>query len=356
MRWEFVTQRPQHVIGRFKNNRIFIEEPVHLSNSQPSHIFKVGENLSVVQPKAENYTENVLTIVKEFLESERVNPILWFYSPAFYEFADKIPHSLIVYDCMDELSAFKGASEQLITQEKELLKRADIVFTGGKSLYEAKSKLHPHVYCYPSSVDKNHFQKALEESTIIPDDIQNIPTPIVSYIGVIDERINLELLDNIARQRSDISLVMIGPVVKIDPHTLPGHPNIYYLGQKPYSLLPAYLKATTVAMMPFALNESTRFISPTKTLEYIAAHKPILSTPIRDVTRDYAKYIAICENAGQFLSAVDMFISETERDRCRRIQKYHQLLDAVSWDKTVTGMKKKITELLKRKAETILNV
>lgn len=349
LRWEFVTQRPQHVIARFAKDRkvLFVEEPIGYDPrcEGTAHIIRVNQNITVLQPciTGENLIDELEPIVKEHMQRLNIKrPNLWFYSAAFHEMTERIPHQAVIYDCMDELSAFKGASRALIDQERTLIQKADVVFTGGKSLYEAKRKISDQVYCYPSSVDQAHFEKALNAETIVPEGIKHISGPIVGYYGVIDERIDLDLLEQVAAAKPDISFVMIGPVVKIEEADLPNHDNIYYLGGKPYQELPAYLKAIDIAMMPFALNESTQFISPTKTLEYIAALKPIISTPIYDVKRDYNKVLSIVENAEDFIAAIEKYIAESEEEQKNRYRQYEEILQAVSWDKTVAGMQHNI--------------
>ncbi len=353
LRWEFVTQRPQHIISRLAKNRkiLFVEEPIgHEPHERgTAHTYQAAENVLVMQPRTDfgKLAEEIAPLVQDFLKKEGwEQPILWFYSAAFGDLADLIPHSLLVYDCMDELSAFKHAPQSLITQEKRLLAEADVVFTGGKSLYEAKKLLSDRVHCYPSSVDSAHFKQALHASTVVPADMKDIAHPIVGYYGVIDERIDYELIGAIANQNPEVSFVMIGPVVKVDPADLPKAENLHYLGGKNYSELPSYLKGFDIAMMPFALNESTKFISPTKTLEYIAAQKPIISTPIYDVVRDYSEVIPIVETGEQFTTALADFLQEDDAHREARLRKYETILQAVSWDKTVAAMERNLSAAL----------
>ena len=358
LRWEFVTQRPQHIISRLARHRkvLFVEEPIgHAPHERgTAQLYQAAENIQVLQPRTDpgRLVEEIAPLVLDFLQREQwEQPMLWFYSAAFGDLADQIPHSLLVYDCMDELSAFKGAPLSLITQEKRLLAEADVVFTGGKSLYEAKRLLSEQVYCYPSSVDSAHFEQALHAATVVPPDMKDIAHPVVGYYGVIDERIDYELLGAVARQNPEVSFVMIGPVVKVDPADLPKADNLHYPGGKSYAELPAYLKGFDIAMMPFARNESTKFISPTKTLEYIAAQKPTISTPIYDVVRDYASVIPIVETAEQFSTALANFLREDDAQREARLRKYDSILGAVSWDKTVAAMERNLVEALVMKNE-----
>ena len=356
LRWEFVTQRPQHLISRLARHRkvLFVEEPIghDFQERGTAQMQQVAENILVLRPRTDfnRLNEEIAPLVLDFLERAHwQKPILWFYSAAFGALADRIPHSLLVYDCMDELSAFKGAPPSLIEQEKRLLATADVVFTGGKSLYEAKKQWSDKVWCYPSSVDSAHFAQALHAGTTIPADLQKITRPVVGYYGVIDERIDYALLESTAKQNPEMSFVMIGPVVKVDPAELPRADNLHYLGSKDYSELPAYLKGFDIAMMPFARNESTKFISPTKTLEYLAAQKPIISTPIYDVVRDYSAVIPIVETAEQFSTALANFLGEDPAQREVRLGNYQNILQAVSWDKTVAGMEHNLARALAAK-------
>jgi glycosyltransferase involved in cell wall biosynthesis len=351
LRWEFVTQRPQHIIGRLAKDRkvLFIEEPIGFGPEEEgqARTIQVTDNLLVIQPRVhpDRLIEHLATLVDQYLpRQEGQGPVLWFYSPAFQEVTAHLPHSMVVFDCMDELSAFKGAPPSLIEQERHLINKADVVFTGGKSLYEAKSQLHKNVYCYPSSVDRAHFEQALHPEVKVPADLAALPHPVIGYYGVVDERIDYALLEEVARTNPDMSFVMIGPVVKVEEADLPRVENLHFMGGRQYNELPAYLKGFDIAMMPFALNESTRFISPTKTLEYIAAQKPVVSTPITDVVRDYSHVIPIARTAGEFSAALRTFRQENAAARERRRHEYEQILQAVSWDKTVAAMQENMDQ------------
>jgi glycosyltransferase involved in cell wall biosynthesis len=345
LRWDFVWQRPQHIISRLArtNNIFFVEEPIPYSPDEEG-TFKITERengIVVLQPRMQS--KNLIAhMAKELMpliaSYKMTDPILWFYSPMFKQISKYIPHSMMIYDCMDQLSAFKNAPPALLKNERELLVSADLVFTGGKSLYEDKMTYNRNVHCFPSSVEREHFAKALVKQGDVPADIKNIPHPIVGYYGVIDERMDQKLLKEIATRLPHVSFVLIGPVVKIDPEKLPRLPNIHYLGQKQYDELPDYLRAIDVAMMPFALNRSTKFISPTKTLEYMAALKPIVSTPIYDVVRDYSNEVAIVSTAAQFSKAIESYLSETPTERKLREAKMEAILNNTSWDKTTQKM------------------
>ncbi len=357
LRWEFVTQRPQHIVNRLAQGRkvLFIEEPIAYTDEDrgTARTVQVGKSVTVVQPHIshEHMIAELEKIVAEYSEKLAIkNPILWFYSPMFSDIIPSIKnHRLVVYDCMDELSAFKGASPELKFKERMLVSYADVVFTGGKSLFESKKTLKENVFCFPSSVDRQHFASAKTGLTRVPKDIANLPGPVVGFYGVVDERLDLDLLAETARLRPDVSFVVIGPVVKISESDLPQAANLHYLGGKKYEELPGYLKVFDIAMMPFAMNDATKFISPTKTLEFMAAGKPIISTPIYDVVRDYSNVVSIVKNAQDFSDAITNVQNESASNIRQREKETETILHKTSWDTTVQQMKKLMSEALVNK-------
>lgn len=332
LRWDFVYQRPQHLITRLaKNYRILVVEepqPTTLNGHSPFEVREVQPNIHVLRPPVQSM-ESIGPFLKKHLKN-RVFPIGWFYSPSFISVLETLDFGTVVYDCMDELSLFRGAPAQLIDQENQLLAAADIVYTGGKSLFESKKLKHHNVFCFPSSVDINHFSNVSDLS--MPDDLKEIPQPIVGYYGVIDERIDLDLLRKTAAKSPETSFVMIGPLCKISESNLPQADNIHYLGMKSYGELPQYLQHFKIAMMPFALNDATKFISPTKTLEYMSANKPIISTRIKDVERDYSNCILLINDENDFCEAINKASSQD-------LGEYRKILEKTSWDTTAESMK-----------------
>src|SRR3954447_14191306 len=319
LRWNFVFQRPQHLMSRFARemNVIFWEEPVEIGPRETAFL-QVREapdsaNVRVIVPHmpqgmpADAREAALSRLLDAHLATVRGTLIAWYYTPMMLPFSKHVTPDLTVYDAMDELSKFKFAPTHLLDLEQELIDRADIVFTGGSSLYEAKKDRHHSVHCFPSSVDRCHFAKARARQ-FDPADQEDLPKPRLGFYGVIDERFDIELLDRIAEMRPNWSFVMVGPVVKIAEEDLPRRPNIHYLGPKTYAELPGYLSGWDVALMPFAMNESTQFISPTKTPEYLAGGKPVVSTPIKDVVRHYGHL----EGVG-IASTPEEFVAECER-------------------------------------------
>ena len=362
LRWNFVFQRPQHLMSRCAQGRrvFFIEEPIFGDYAEGRLDVSMHESgVWVVVPHLpENLSEEAASAAQQvlldglFTEHQIRRYICWYYTPMALAFTRHLQPLAVVYDCMDELSAFKGASPALRDQEAELFRRADLVFTGGQSLYESKVHQHPNVYAFPSSVDVAHFQKA-RNITQDPADQANIPHPRLGFYGVIDERMDLELLSGIALSRPDWHLVIIGPVAKIDPAVLPRHENIHYLSGKDYKDLPAYLAGWDLAMLPFARNESTRFISPTKTPEYLAAGKPVVSTSIRDVVRPYGQsgMVLIADTVAEFVAAAEKATQEDSKSSVR-LRRVDAFLKQISWDRTWADMIHLIESAINVKAQS----
>ncbi len=348
LRWNFVYQRPQHLLSRCAKQRrvFFIEEPIFgLHPTARLDISRHESGVWVVVPHLpEGMSKEAIVAAQQvlidelFAEHDLSQYILWYYTPLAMAFTRHLEPLVVVYDCMDELSLFAGAPLALKECEAELFKRADLVFTGGQSLYEVKRNQHPNVYAFPSSIDRGHFAQArnfIEE----PADQADIPHPRLGFFGVIDERMDLELLGGIAEARPDWHLVIIGPVLKIDPAILPRHDNIHYLGGKAYQDLPQYIAGWDVALLPFACNESTRFISPTKTPEYIAAGKPVVSTSIRDVVRPYGELglVRIADTVAEFVAAAEAAMNENPNESGWLLM-VDAFLMQISWDRTWANM------------------
>ena len=349
LRWNFVYQRPQHLMtGLSSTHRVFfIEEPYYDSIAKSNyHVYKEPlSNVFVVVPhlprglSQEESDQSMREIIDSFLQSEALSGfILWYYSPMMFGFSDHLDSLYTIYDCMDELSAFLFAPPALKENERALMQRADLVFTGGHSLYEAKKTMHRNIYCFPSSIDKNHFLTA-RQTPADPVDQCNIPSPRIGFYGVIDERLNISMLDDLADLRPAWHFILIGPVVKIDPATLPARANIHYLGAKQYNELPQYLGGWDIAMMPFALNASTQFISPTKTPEYLAGGKPVISPSIRDVVTSYGEsgLVHIADTPGEFITAAET-IFDNHGEPAGWLEFVDGFLANMSWEITVREM------------------
>jgi glycosyltransferase involved in cell wall biosynthesis len=361
LRWNFVYQRPQHLMSRFANvTRVFfVEEPIYEGTEASLDINVHLPKVTVITPKlpvgcchgaeANNYVHQLL---KQYMITHNIEPcVFWYYSPMALNFTRSFQSLVTVYDCMDELTGFLFAPPDLVALEGELFGLADAVFTGGNSLYEAKKNRHANIHAFPSSIDQSHFAKA-RVRTEEPLDQSRIPAPRIGFYGVLDERLNLELVAKMAEQKPDWNFIFIGPVVKIDPSTLPKRNNIHYLGGKSYDQLPAYLSGWDVAMMPFAKNASTRYISPTKTPEYLAGGKPVVSTSIADVVNDYgnAGLVAIADTAEDFVARIEEILSRPTDPKWLRAVDNH--LAGISWDKTWARMNNIIVQAIEKKIDS----
>lgn len=363
LRWNFVYQRPQHLLSRMAAKRpvFFIEEPeldrggtVRWERSTPQ------PNVTVLRPRtpirAPGFHPDQIALLKPLMadlaaELDGSSLLAWLYTPMALPLAQQLTPDAMVYDCMDELSLFLGAPPELLDYEAALLERADVMFTGGPSLYRAKQSRHPNVHCFPSSVDALHFSQArpgATESAGEAEDQSAIPHPRLGFYGVIDERLDLPLIDAVAAARPQWQIVLVGPVVKIDAASLPRRPNIHYFSQRSYEKLPSYLAGWDVCLLPFARNDSTRFISPTKTLEYMAAELPIVSTPITDVAEPYGDIVYLGGTPEEFLAACDEALTSDAGERDRRATLMRKVLSGTSWDVTVSAMEELLAAAMEK--------
>lgn len=363
LRWDFVYQRPQHLLSRYATvQRVFvIEEPIFHNDCNTLQVVEKAHNIWVIVPMIThgNSFNEIEQIQKDlldrfFIDRQIENYIFLYFTPMAIGISDHFKPVLTIYDCMDELSSFKFAPPELIPRENELLLKADIVFTGGHNLFQAKKNSHHNIHPFPSSIDKEHFFKARTNS-LEPHDQASIPHPRFGFYGVVDERFDLNLINEVANSRPDWHFVIIGPVVKIDPESLPKAKNIHYLGSKQYAELPDYLGSWDIAIIPFLRNESTRYISPTKTPEYLAAGKPVISTSIIDVIRPYGdlNLVRIADTPEGFILAAEKEL--TLSDKTKWLEKVDEHLQENSWDITWNRMMQLISEKLNEPKHHISN-
>ena len=332
----------------------FIEEPIWVEGADHLELTRSPEGVLIVVPHLNRGTRNAevaqADLLGDLFERDGIQRyLLWFYTPMALSPCMNLRPLATVYDCMDELGAFKDAPPLLVERERELFALADLVFTGGWALYERKKDQHSNVHAFPSSVDVPHFAKARAPQTE-PDDQRPLARPRLGFYGVIDERMDLELLAAVAAARPEWAFVMLGPVVKIDAASLPQAANIHYLGSKSYADLPRYASGWDVALLPFARNASTEFISPTKTPEYLAAGLPVVSTSIRDVVRPYQalELVYIADTAADFVAACEAALAEPARGRLARADEF---LSQLSWDRTWQEMSLLVELALQRRSD-----
>jgi len=358
LRWDFVWQRPQQIFSRLAQHHpiLFIEEPLSVTSAPAIRVSEPYPNVLRLVPVLDTTVmdfdeqcDAILPLLYQQLErcnfsAERLSgAVQWFYSPMPAPkmlgcFGEAVT---VVYDCMDELANFRFAPRDIAERERLLLQRADVVFTGGYRLFESKSRYHDNTHFFGCGVDVDHYSRARSPKTRLPAEVAGLDRPVFGYFGVIDERIDYELIARLADGCPQGAVVMVGPVVKVDPDSLPSRPNIFWLGQRSYDDLPALVKSFDVCLMPFALNESTQYINPTKTLEYMAAGKPIVSTAVPDVVRQFTPIVAVAHSIDEFIEAAHNASESPDR---ARIDRGIALAEASSWDRTVASMRRLVLE------------
>ena len=364
LRWGFVWQRPQQFLSRFakKHQILFVEEPFfdRPLGAEPDVSFhRVMPNVTVVTPHVDSswnrnpklpqrlreFTQQAIRHMNQNGEFDR--PLLWYYSPMDSSWSlGYIENRGVIYDAMDELSQFSGAPRALIDNEARLMQYADVVFTGGYELSLKKKQRHDNVQFFGCGVEFDHFARAQDSSTMIPPDIDFMARPILGWFGVVDERVDYNLVGEMARMKPGWSFAMVGPVVKVDPNLLPHFPNLYFLGGRDYSVLPNYCRAFDICMMPFALNAATEYINPTKALEYFATGRSVISTPVKDVVRQHGDVVEIVKTPGEFVQAAERLLSDPPHDRIERaIEKARRS----SWESVVQNMQDLIKEAIGKK-------
>jgi glycosyltransferase involved in cell wall biosynthesis len=351
LRWDPFCQRPQHVLSRIARRWrvIFIEEPVPGSERNEIEVFEPVPGVQVWRPHvtgaAPGFHDDHLPALQKLLgdamgEQAVTDYWLWFCTPMALPLAAQLRPRGVVYDCMDDLAAFRNAPRQIVQRENALFKIADLVFTGGHSIHNAKRSRHPDVHCFAGSVDAQHFANVAGAHPLHAD----IPRPRLGYCGPIDERVNLVLLDAIARERPDWNIVMVGPAVKIDPLSLPRRDNIHWLGPRSYDELPALISGWDVCLLPFALTDATRSLSPTQALEYMACGRPSVSTSIRDVAERYGPLVRIADTPEGFVADCEMIMQRTADERAAHEEAMAHLVARSSWDSTVQAMADLVAE------------
>jgi UDP-galactopyranose mutase len=321
LRWNSVFQRPQQLLSRFAKRRevYFFEEPIQGDEDHLRTDTCPATGVKVLTPLLRDSGDiDALRRMVDLLMARLGTASAWYYTPLARAFSDHVPWRAIAYDCMDELAAFRFAATDMKAREQRLIADADVVFTGGLSLHEARRDQHANIHCFPSGVDLDHFIAA-RDGLPEPGDQAHLPRP------------------RMAELRPGWHFAMLGPVAKLAPEELPQAPNIYWLGGKPYAELPRYLSHWDVALMPFALNESTRFISPTKAPEYLAGGCRVISTPVSDVLRRFEgiEAVAIAEDAEGFVAAAELAMARGDSSDFAAVD---DLLAVSSWDAIAVRM------------------
>ncbi|HKP92663.1 MAG TPA: glycosyltransferase [Chthoniobacterales bacterium] len=368
--WDWVWQRPQQFLSRFSKRHpiLFIEAPYPSAKASVARatLREISDypNIIVLQmemPAArwndgawvdKKRRQLVQSVLAGPLGKRFESPVQWFYDPmAVTAFAGHLNERAIVYDCMDELSLFRGSPPELVRRERELLAVADVVFAGGPKIWRAKREFNKNCFSFGCGVDAKHFARARNPELPVPQDIADRPHPVYGYVGVVDERIDYDLLAALA-DHGDGSVVIVGPSTKVDPATFPQRPNLYWLGGRDYSELPAYAKGFDVCLMPFAINDATAFINPTKALEYMGTGRPIVSTAIDDVVDQFSEVVAIARDHTDFILKARASAARPDE---RRIRRGLALVRRNSWESIVRQLEQHIAETLASKRALEVN-
>ena len=336
LRWSWVWQRPQHLVSRLARRRAaagartwFVEEPTtgevaepYLEHEDCGDVTRVwlvvpaGQRAAGHQPFGCDGSEGYADLLAELLAEQGRPPApdVWLYTPMALEIAERLDPGRLVYDVMDDLASFRNAPEGLVLRQRRTLAEADVVFAGGRSLHAAVvASGRRDAHLFPSGVETGHYAQSRRLR-------RAGPAKVAGYVGVIDERVDLSLLGELAALLPDWTIRVVGPVAKIDPSALPQAPNIEYPGLVAYERLPEVMAGFDVALMPFALNHATRSISPTKTLEYLAAGLPVVSTRVPDVVADYATVVHLADDGADFAAACRQVVQHSADDRDRRLR------------------------------------
>ncbi|MDB6053566.1 MAG: glycosyltransferase [Verrucomicrobiales bacterium] len=367
LRWDGVWQRPQQFLSRLsaRHRVLFCEGPMLVDEAitpyftlQPVKDYPNVTIMNVFFPSARFNDGQWVDAERRRLQHEALkgplkgqfdNPVQWFYDPmAVTAYANHFNERAIVYDCMDQLSQFKFAPPELILREKELLKAAHVVFAGGKKLHESKSQDNKNCHFYGCGVEIEHFGTALSSATQVPDDLAKLKNPVLGYFGVVDERLDYELIAKLADANPNWNVVIIGPVVKVDPKSLPVRSNLHWLGRRNYSELPAYTKGYDVCLMPFALNEATEYINPTKALEYMATGKQIVSSAVSDVVSNFGKVVKIARTHEEFIDLCKKAVEQADKSA---IEAGIEMSNQNSWDSIVAKLEEHIRHAIKKGGE-----
>ena len=264
-------------------------------------------------------------------------PILWFYAPRFAPLLDSLEHSAVVYDIMDEHSAFSFARRDMRELEARLLRDADLVFAGTNTLAERKREFAPQVRYLPCGVEFEHFSAAAAKNLHVPPVLSGVSGPVIGYFGAVDDRLDFDMLLAAAMRHPDWTILLAGPWLATKSRAeVQSQPNILMPGLVPYAELPAYLARFDVAVLPFVLNELTMHIHPTKVLEYLASRTPVVSTPIPDVVKFYSGIVKIASTPDEFIAAVENLLNTPDADA---VERGYQMARASSWDALVESMR-----------------
>jgi glycosyltransferase involved in cell wall biosynthesis len=235
-------------------------------------------------------------------------PITWTFLPTSADVVRTLGEKLVVYQCVDEYSAFSDAAPEIRSLEEELLVKSDLVLVCSSALLEAKQRFNPRTHLVTHGVDYEHFRRASEDATPVAPELRDIPRPILGFHGLLADWVDLELIAELARKRPDWSIVLIGRV-DTDLTPLRELHNVHLLGHRPYSRLPEYLRGFDVALLPFVCNELTRNANPLKLREYLAAGLPVVAAPLPEIAR-FSGLVSLASTADEYIREITTLLEQ----------------------------------------------
>lgn len=361
--WDYLWQRNHHTMARISRRaRVLYATPIPTitaaKEGKDACLLEGGmhgENLMHYRPVVlwgESKLDSVRKLNRLFLKNSLIwhagrngmggcRRVLWFYFPTYESLVGRLEEDLVVYDIQDEYSAFSWYPRDTARRERDLLSKCDLVFTGTLQLRKRKEEYNRRIHFVQCGVESEHFSSAREVETALPQDVAALPRPVLGYFGLVDTRIDIAMLEEVASKRPGWTILLIGPA-----HIETSKPNIRMIGTRDYKELPRYLRGFDICLIPFVLNENTRNLNPTKLLEYFAAGKPVITAPIPDVVELYPDLVEFASTAEEFIGAAERLLSgEGEEKRNRRIKEATEN----SWDAMVERMLSHIENTFKEK-------
>jgi len=366
IRWNCIYQRPQNLMSRlaYHYRVLFIEEPIYeqtVSRYPTLEYSCQGPNIEVLTPRTgvptagfnQQQASILAPLLEEYLLANCIEDYaIWFYTPMAYSFIDYLQPKAVIYDCTEIDSERDEDSMEWREMEEALVDHADTIFTSGPSLYDSKRDIHPNVHCLPNAVDMVHFSperllQTSHSSTDVAQLQEKIGFPRLGFFGVIDERIDFDLLAKVAEARPDWNIVMLGPIKNVNESELPKYPNIHWLGMHSYERLPYFLATWDVCFLPYIVNDLTGFINPCQTLEYMAAEKPVVSTAIPDIAAMYEDVAHFVHTPKQFIEQCETLLSHTAVERSALVSGMLTAVWRMSWDNAVESVRRELDQHLR---------
>jgi len=363
MPWGFLWQRPQQIASRLANrgfNVVYFHSCLDLSPIFLIRLFReksffvikrVNANLRVVnlfvppfRGKLRFFTEKLGVIFfKTYIKFFDLKPsVALFYHPrdVFLVGCLESMSVKIVYDCVDDYSAFPGVGDPftVLNDEWQLVKKSSVVIVASKMLHERISKANSNCILVSNGADFKHFNRAVNFKEK-PSEIKNLNHPIVGFIGAIWDWIDINLICKLAELHPEYSILLVGPVY-YGGEKLRRFSNIFAIGHKPYEVLPQYLACMDVCLIPFKINRLTLASNPIKLYEYLAAGKPVVSTALPEVCENASDLVYIARDEEDFIRKVEEAVKEAESPNKELVMRRINFAKENSWEKRIETIEK----------------